>query len=185
MRYRLIVAMVALVGITPATGQNWQDGQHVFTRAAGVTPTIGFFLNTHTAQAIPAQCGKPSQWCTVDLTAVGIPATAQSAFLSGILIITPGSKAGVCDLHITVRAPNENIPSGDYQMQTAIVAPKDTARSNAAVWVPLVNGQFQLYWWATPQKQMWPTYCSFGANLQVQSYTMGPTLTPSAQAAGR
>jgi hypothetical protein len=174
---RVIWALMALV-ITPAAAQNWQAGVSVYTRAPGTSEQFGFFLNTHTPKAIPGQCRTPSKWCTIDLTTIGVPATAQAAFLSGILIITPGSRAEICDLHITFRAPGETLNAGDYQMQTALVSPTSTSRSNASVWVPLVGGKFQLYWYGTPQAGDWPRYCSYGANLKVQAYTMGASTMP-------
>lgn len=123
------------------------------------------FLNTATGTG-PVW----KQWHTYDVTTRGVPVDAKAVYISGILIITHGAATQICDLSVTFQAPGAgyNGPS-DYILQTTEANIGGGQRQTFGVWVPVVNGQFQM-WWNRSTYGAWPAECSYGLNVALQAY---------------
>ena len=139
----------------------------------------GIFINTTAGVS-----GNPpyGTWNTLDLVnghdpvsgqPFNIPSDVKAVFISGLLIITHGATPEVAGIAITFRAPGNPLPGGDNKlMQTIEAAIGGGQRSNAAVWVPVVNGKVEWYWWVENGLPAfnWPTNSAYGANLSIQGY---------------
>lgn len=125
----------------------------------------------------PLMAIPPSQWVTIDYSngpqwgAIGgpwqpnLPLDVKGIFLSGILIIShPGNGVGTCNIIANFRAPGSSLAAGNYQMQTLEAGNLEGVRSNAAVWVPMVDRKIEFYWQATP------TNAPAMLNLSMQAY---------------
>lgn len=136
----------------------------------------GVFVNSYTGAGVAAD-----EWQIVDLKPMGIPADAIAVFLSGILIITPGSGAldpgATADLNVRFRKPGDWQHNlwGSYQGQVCDrngggVAPiGEGGRSTMAVISPLVNGCFE-WGWARSTYHPHPSSAAYGVNMNVQMY---------------
>lgn len=108
-------------------------------------------------------------WATVDLSTV-VPSGTKAARLDGILIITHGSTAETCDLHIAYRTNGSTLEPG-YIHQAIETSTTGGQRSTAGVWVALdADRKFQFKWYKSTTAGTWPTYCAYGINLSLTAY---------------
>lgn len=116
----------------------------------------------------------PNQWVTIDLSngpqwgsgptwQPNIPQDVVGVFLSGLLIISHPNTGFTCNLWANFRAPGSSLQGNAYQVQAVEATAGAGVRSNAAVWVPVVNRKFEIYWYHTPG-------CPSMLNLSVQAY---------------
>lgn len=154
----------------------WIEADKIAVRNDNAKAPVCIFINTVNA---PSTWTPPNVtadvWTTVDLAPYGVPLDATAVFLSGILLISHGTDAGTADVWANFRAPGDTLASGNYQMQTIEAAFGSGQRSNASVWVPVVNGKFEFFW-HTNQTSAYPAGSAVGMNLSLQAYTR-----PSAQ----
>lgn len=108
-------------------------------------------------------------WNDIDVTAFGIPSTAKSVFLSGILIITHGTTPGYCDMSLLFRAPGDLMGADNYIAQVFEPWLGGGQRSTMASWAPIKNGITQFQWNRSTQG-FWKENCSYGINLTAQAY---------------
>ncbi len=138
---------------------------------------IGVLVRYDGVGTLPAISIPPDTWVTIDLSngpqwyyngdqttfQPNLPEDTKAVFLSGLLIITHPGGVITCDLWANFRAPGSTLPYNSYQVQTLEAIAGSGVRSNAAVWVPVVNRQFQIYWHYTPG-------CPSMINLSLQAY---------------
>jgi hypothetical protein len=157
--------LTALLLLFPASAlAGWQEVNVIGVRTDNSKAPTVIFINTYTGTG-PA----PGVWHQIDVTALGVPADAKAAFLSGILIISHGTTAQTCDLTVSLRAPGDDLLAGNYIGQTIETAVGGGQRSNMSSWVPLVGGKFEFQWNRNTYGP-WPSECSYGINLSLQAY---------------
>lgn len=121
---------------------------------------------------MPQTYGTPAAgvWHRVNLKPFGVSADAKSAFLSGILIITHGLTGETADMTITARRPGDNASDCKHLIGQAVESSVGGGiRSGVALWVPLINGEFEWCWKGTTGG-VWPTNSSYGANLSLLAW---------------
>lgn len=160
----------------------WVEGTVMGVAAGNSKYPTAIFINTVDGVAANnARGAYYGYWNTLDLVngrdpvsgaAFNLPSDIKAVFISGILIITHGPTFELADLAITFRAPGNNLLGGDNRMMQTIEASVGNGqRSNAAVWVPVVNGKVEWYWWVNNSVPYgYPAYSAYGANLSVQGY---------------
>ncbi len=168
----------------------WQEGSVVGVPLDGIHNDIVYVNNTTTFRnpAIPL---KMNQWSTIDLHngpqwlrgQPNLPDGVKAIFVSGILVSTDNT-AAISNMYCFFRPFGSKIPAvapgvipkwpdagptdpttfanGTYVMQV-IAAPGGGARSNASIWVPIVDKKFDFYWWHNQQG-------SFALSLNLQAY---------------
>jgi hypothetical protein len=164
--------------LLPLAAMVWKEGGIIGIPSDNGKRPIGVFVSTEATSFIPAISIPTDQWVTIDLAngsawyyggdqttfQPNVPADAKAVFLSGILFIShPGGNVGTCNLWANFRVPGDMLPSGSYQMQTIEANSGAGSRTNAAVWVPVVDRKFEFYWSHTPG-------CPSGINLSLQAY---------------
>lgn len=122
------------------------------------------FVNSYTPEGCHA-----GQWCSFDLTALGVTTDAKAAFLSGLLLITHGNTQQLCDLTVAFRAPGSAMTADYYSGQVIEPWVGGGQRTPFSTWVPLVGGKFEFQWNRNTTGQ-WPAECSYGVNLSVQAW---------------
>lgn len=175
-----VQALGAVLGVTPtppevppplqasdaAPGQGWTEGLVMGVREGDTGLTV-IFLNTHSQPDGLA----PGVWHTLDVAALGVPQDAVAVFLSGLLIISHGWSPETCSLTMAFRAPGSQDLAGNYIFQTIEAAIFGGQRSNAAAWLPVKNGKFEMHWTqSSPRDKAWPETCAYGVNLRASAY---------------
>lgn len=141
----------------------WVTGQ-IHVRDDNSKSPIAIFINSYTDAGPLA-----GNWYSIDVTTLGIPKTAKSVFLSGILIITHGTTPGLCDLTVAFRAPGDSLDPGNYIGQTIEPWVGGGSRSTMSTWAPVKNGLVE-FQWNRSTSGLWPLNCSYGINLSAQAY---------------
>lgn len=142
----------------------WSRATETWVTLDNSTSPQVVFANSSTGAGCPS-----GQWCTVDLTTVGVATDAKSAFLSGMLLITHGNTSQLCDLTVSFRAPNSAMTPNYYLAQAIEAHIGGGQRSTMSTWVPLVSGAFQWQWNRNTQGA-WPAECAYGVNLSLQAW---------------
>lgn len=143
----------------------WVKSTEVYTNPDNSKAPAPVFVNSYTNAGPLA-----GQWVQIDLKPLGVAADAKAAFLSGLLIITHGSTPQTCDATVALRAPGSQLTAGNYLGQVVEAHVGGGQRSGFASWVPLVDGVFEFRWDRNTFGQ-WPSECSYGINLSLQSWT--------------
>lgn len=179
MLIRLLLCLFLIFTPTHTLGQ-WVEGSVIGVPADNAKRPLALFVRWDGVGTIPNEPLPPNTWVTVDLTngskwcvnddctsyQPNIPADTKAIFLSGLLIITHPLTPGnvfTCDLWANFRAPGSTLPSGSYQIQTIEALGGSGVRSNAAIFVPVRDRKFELYWMSTPS-------CPALINLSLQAY---------------
>lgn len=174
-RRNAILLLVALS--TSVQAQTWRESSVIGISGDNAKRPIALFVRHDGIGTIPAQSIPSGQWVTVDLTndtrwcvnndcftyQPNLPIDTKAVFLSGLLVITHPGGSVTCDLWANFRAPDSTLPEGSYQMQTIEATAGAGVRSNAAVWVPVKERKFDVYWSYT-------SGCSSLINLSLQAY---------------
>ena len=180
---RSLLALLLLIAFPAAAG--WVEGSVIGVRDDNSKKPTALYLST-TMQAndgvtVPmCQDGQSGRWCQpaipsdvwvqVDVTGLGVPVAAKSVFLSGLLIISHGFSQEVCGVWVAFRAPGDDLNPLNYVLQVVEAAVGSGQRSNAAIWAPLKNGKYEVYWHRQGFPGDWPTYCSLSVNMSLQAY---------------
>lgn len=128
-------------------------------------------------------------WATVDLSASpwSIPENAVAAQLSGILVITQGTKVEIADLGVIFRAPGSTTVKCDtdnYMGQAVEASVGNGIRSGMATWVPVVDGKIEYCWYrSTPGT--YPANSAYAVNLSIQAVAVGSTSSALAKSASK
>lgn len=129
-------------------------------------PQTLVFANSYTGDGVPF--GKA---VTID-TALIAPANAVGVSLSGILLVTHGTRQETCDLRVWFR-PSPAHDWSAYRGQTIETAVGSGQRSNHTLTVPMVDRKFQV--WIEPATGApWPTGCSYGVNYRPDYWIVHP-----------
>jgi hypothetical protein len=178
MKPRSLLLLACVLWAGPVSAQ-WVEGQRIGVSNDNAKRPLAVFVRWDGAGTVPNRAIPARQWVTIDLTngpqwivngdpetyQPNLPHDAKAIFLSGILVITHPSdgRAVICDLTANFRAPGSNLPHDSYQMQTIEASSGNGMRSNAAVWVPVKDRQFEMYWSFTEG-------CPSLINLSLQAY---------------
>lgn len=120
------------------------------------------FVNTYTGVG-----GKPDVWHTVNVQGK-VPEGTKAVHLTGILIITHGSKSEIADMGLHFRTNRNRDPSKIAQCVETSTA--GGQRSPMACWVSLDdNYEFQYKYTITKANSTWPTSSSYGVNLSIDA----------------
>lgn len=157
----LRILIVALFPLLAHAG--WVSGTLHVRDDNSVTPNA-VFINSYTPVGPAA-----GAWVTIDVSSLGIPPTAKSVFLSGILIVTHGTNSVTCDLTISFRAPGNSMTAGNYIGQAIEAAVGGGQRSTMSTWAPVKDGKIEFQWNRNTFAN-WPTDCAYGINLSAQAY---------------
>lgn len=170
---KLTLTLILILVATAALAGQWQEGS-----------TIGIPLDNakFPAQIIVADSGTqwplqsipPGVWVTIDLAngpqwgsgptwQPNVPPDIKGTFWSGLLIISHPGGGVTCNITVNFRAPGSTLTAGNYQAQTLEATSYAGVRSNAAVWVPVVDRKFEFHWTHTPG-------CPSMINLSLQAY---------------
>lgn len=155
----------------------WNEATFFGAPSDNAKRPIGVLVRYDAAGTIPAISIPPDTWVIIDLAngpswyvngdkttfQPNLPEDTKAIFLSGLLIITHPGGTVTCDLWANFRAPGSSLQSGSYQMQTIEAVAGSGVRSNAAVWVPVVNRRFEFFWHYTAG-------CPSMVNLSLQAY---------------
>jgi len=121
---------------------------------------------------VPQTWGTPAAgvWHRVDLKKYGVTADAKSAFLSGMTIITHGYATETANMTLTARRPGDNVSDcTKYLAQSLEASVSNGVRSNAAFWVPLIDGEFE-WCWKPSTGGVYPTNSAYGANFSLLAW---------------
>lgn len=162
MKNLFALLLASLLSITASA--QWVEGNTVGVRADNSKAPNAIFLNSATPTG-PAE----NVWHRIPVSRLDIPSDALSVFLSGMLIITHGNYSQTCDLHITFRAPGNDMVAGNYIGQTIETAIGSGQRSNMSTWTPVVNGEIEFQWNRNTYGP-YPNECAYGINLSAQAY---------------
>lgn len=159
----------------------WNEGVVFGAPSDDAKRPIGLFVRYDGIATVPNISIPAGQWVTIDLAdgpawcvrgdcttyQPRLPEDVKAIFLSGLLIITypSASPVGVCDLWANFRAPGSDLAGGSYQIQTIEASGGGGQRSNAAVWVPVVDRKFEVFWQYTRAP-----LCPSLINLSIQAY---------------
>lgn len=179
-RIRNILATF-LLGFWATLAAAWSEGTIFGAPTDNAKIPIGLFVRYDGIGTVPDIAIPAGQWVTIDLAdgpawcrngdcatyQPRLPQDVKAVFLSGLLIITypSASPGGVCDLWANFRAPGSDLPDGSYQIQTIEATGGAGQRSNAAVWVPVVDRKFEVFWYYTRSP-----LCPSLINLSIQAY---------------
>lgn len=163
MRSLALVLLLLCVNAAHAQVQ-WVESTAIYTNPSDSKRPGVIFVNSYTGAG-----PKDGLWVSVDLKPFGVTRDAKAAFLSGVLIITHGRAAQICDLSIALRAPGSDLDGGNYIGQTIETQPGGGQRSTMSTWVPLVDGVFEAQWRRSTVDQ-WPASCAYGINLSLQAW---------------
>lgn len=149
------------------TAPIWVEGHAIGVSTDNSKRPSVLFTNTIASQYHPPA----NVWYTVDVTRWGVPSDALAVFLSGMLIITHGTREETCNLTLALRAPGSNLDSGNYSGQVIEAHVGGGQRSTFSSWVPVKSGRFE-WSWNTSQwtGENWPAECSYGLNMSLQAY---------------
>jgi hypothetical protein len=176
---RLICGLLIACLAAPVSAQ-WRESSVIGIGADNAKRPLAVFVRWDGLGTVPNQAIPARQWVTIDLSngpqwivngddrtyQPNIPRDTVAVFLSGILVITHPSVPGqavICDLTANFRAPGSSLPYDSYQMQTIEASAGNGVRSNAAVWVPVKDRKFEMYWSFTEG-------CPSLINLSLQAY---------------
>ncbi len=178
------VILAALAAVLLAAGHvgatevdpRWTRMTEIFTRNDNAYSRGDVFVNSYTGVHRPPSCAA-GQWCTIDVTDYGVPADAKAVFLSGILIITHGTKPELADMFVGFRAYGDAAVTGDlpfpggtwYVGQVIETDTQSGQRSPMATWVPVRDGKFQ-FTYSVTTPGTWPDHSSYGVNLTIQAW---------------
>lgn len=167
---KFILALIAAFIIAaPASASGWFEGSTIGVRTDNVKEPGGLFLNS--AGTVPYTKGGWTRVHVDDLVSgqasEKIPTDTKSIFLTGVLLIThagaPGS--GYCDMRVNFRAPGDTISGANYHGQVIEAHPGGGQRSPYATWVPVVDGEFEIFWDGVGSPG-----CYYGLNMTMQAY---------------
>lgn len=148
---------------SPAFAQ-WVEGTTIGVRADNSTAVNALFVNSWSGYGPQA-----GVWSRIAVRDLGVPEDAISVFLTGILVITHGYKPQTCDLHLSIRAPGDNMDPGNYIGQAVEVDVHGGQRSNMSSWAPVRDGHIEVHWTRSTLEQ-WPEGCAYGMSLSAQAY---------------
>lgn len=177
--------MTSSIVVSGSNGQyRWLEGTAVGVPEGGPASHMiaPIFINTATGEGV-AQLpdsgvpGANGPWRLVDLSGI-VPEGTKAVFLSGLLIITHGSEAGIADLAIGFRKPGYALnptPAWDpndhsFVMQCCEVDVTGGQRSTAATWVPLDDDRCFEIRWQRSMAGSFPVKPSYGINLRITAY---------------
>jgi hypothetical protein len=172
-----LIAIVLISTFAITANAEWLEGSTVGIPADNGKRPNGVFVRHDGVGTRPAINIPADTWVTIDLTngsawdvngdtvtfQPNLPADTKAVFLSGLAIITHPGGAITCDLWANFRAPGDDLAYNGYQIQTLESIAGSGVRSNAAVWVPVVDRKFEFYWHFTPG-------CPSLINLSIQAY---------------
>lgn len=172
-----ILSLFLFISLFSITSLAWVESSSFGVPLNNAKRPIGLLVRYDGVGTIPAISIPADTWVTVDLAngpnwyvngdqttfQPNLPEDTKAIFLSGLLIITHPGGSVTCDLWANFRAPGSSLPYNSYQVQTIEAISGSGIRSNAAVWVPVVNRRFEVYWHYTPR-------CPSMINLSLQAY---------------
>lgn len=139
------------------------DAKNVGQIIVGSSGTQWPIMSIPANQWVQIDFANGPQWGSGDIWQPNLPADTNGIFLSGILIISHPGGGVICNLTVNFRAPGSQLSGWNYQMQTIEATSYAGVRSNAAVWVPMVDRKIEIYWTYTAG-------CPSMLNLSLQAY---------------
>lgn len=158
------IAILSFLFFCQSCFAQWVEGTTIGVRADNSTRINALFVNSWSGYGPQA-----GVWTRISVRDLGIPDDAISIFLTGILVITHGYTPQICDLHLSIRAPGDNMDPGNYIGQAVEVDTKGGQRSNMSSWAPVRDGHIEVHWTRSTYGQ-WPAECAYGINLSAQAY---------------
>ena len=161
-----VILSVSLLSLMSPVFAEWVSGSvKVYAPSPSDAP-MGVFFNSYTGAGAAV-----NTWTTVDLSDV-VPDNTIAVYLTGILIITHGTKQETADMHMFFRQDQSYDPKGRYTHQVIEASSRNGQRSTMGVWVALdANKRFQYKWETGPESiyGQYPAYSAYGANLLVNA----------------
>lgn len=170
---KLIICVVSMLVSVSAFGTSWNEGNTVGI-PVGDAKNVGQIIVGSSGTQWPLMSIPSGQWVQIDYAngphwgsgdtwQPNLPTDTKGIFLSGLLIISHPGGAVTCNLTVNFRAPGSSLGGMSYQMQTIEATAGAGVRSNAAVWVPMVDRKIEIYWTYTAG-------CPSMLNLSLQAY---------------
>lgn len=169
MMKKTILALAALAAFfvsAPAIAGDWAEYDVVGIRTDNTKNPNQIFLNTYSGAGLSQF--PEGQWNTVSLPS-GLPSDIGAIELAGLLIITHGSTAELCDMHVTFRNVGDTLSPSNYQGQVIEPHLGGGQRSGSTLKVPVTNNQFEFFWERTSPGN-YPAYCAYTINYSLQAY---------------
>lgn len=159
----LLLAFVASVSAAQFQKVDW----YVSDRSYDEPSTV--FFNSYTGVGDLAT----NVWHEVDLHELhGIPRTAVSAMISGILIITQGTTLATAGMTLAFRKSGDTSVNCNMIIAQAIEGPGNGGiRSTMSAFIPLIDGKFE-WCWTRQTTLQWPSSAAYGLNLHMQGYAV-------------
>lgn len=174
-------ALAALFLILPTIASaydpaKWERATEIYTLKGNTFMRGTVFGNTYAGVYIPSGC-TPGHWCLVDVSSE-VGTDAKAVFLAGPLIITGGNVNEIASITISFREPGNTeacpvpqIPACvPYIGQVLNTQAGSGQRSSFASWVPVKNGQFEVFW-TVSTSGTYPATAAYGMNLTLQAWT--------------
>lgn len=139
------------------------DAKNVGQIIVGSSGTQWPIMSIPANQWVQIDFANGTQWGSGDTWQPNLPTDTKGIFLSGLLIISHPGGSVTCNLTVNFRAPGSSLNGASYQMQTIEATSGAGIRSNAAVWVPMVDRKIEIYWTYT-------SGCPSMLNLSTQAY---------------
>lgn len=165
----VVTSQIDTITVVGKSGTGWADCTRFFVRTDNPKGPTVLFVNTNPSG--PSAGPTEATWHDYEVETFGLPHQVKAVFLGGILGITPGSTAGLCFIAVSARADGDTLDAANYIFESIIgdASADDSDRTNAAAWIPVNDGKWEMQWNALPATRNYPTNCSHLINLAVQA----------------